>query len=933
MAGAELLGRAEELAALEHLLDSARTHPGVLVFDGEAGIGKTTLWREGVARARTRGFWVLAAEPTPTETPLAFAGLGDLLDEVPIEFLKRLPPPQRRALEISLLLVEPHGESADQRAVSLAVLTLLRSIAASAPLLIAVDDLQWLDVSSLHVLAFAMRRIQQGPVGVLVTRRSDEGKPDRLPTGLEPADELRPFLERRVIGPLSLGAIQRLVTQRTGKRPSRPLLAQIYRASGGNPFYALELARAQLDREQDRPGLPIQVPEQLRQLVQERIAALPGTTQETLLIAAALSDPTVDVVREAGGGSIAKAVETGVVELEGDRIRFSHPLHASVLYAEAPAGRRQRLHRRLAKISSNPEERARHLALGADRPDADVAAEIEVAARRAAARGAPEAAAEFYGHAAQLTPPELREDIVRRRIATIEHSYVAGDVERARGLAEALLRGLPEGNWRSDVLVLLSDMEEDLREAIDLCHRAIEAAGDDDCRLAMAYITLARIAARLGDFALQVTAQQEALKHAENDCDPGTLVMALQGVGNVTVLSGGAIDEATMNRALELDRQGVGLTALHRPRFWYGMQLYWTDQLDLARPLLNAELEQALRDGELVDRLHILYPLIEVEMRAGNWDLADRLAAEGLEQVLDIGQDFLVRSIVFQCLQLAVLRGRTEVARPRIGELMTQAEHAGDRWQKLSLLSLAAFLALSEGDPAEAWRWLEPALTLQDELGRDICLGMVPLFSIRPNAIEALVSLDELDRAEELLSRFEAHVERTRRPNGLVTSARSRALVAAARGDLEAARQALERALEAHALLPDPFERGRTLLVSGTVQRRGKSKRAAREALEEAQAIFAKLGARLWLERAEAELERVGGRRSAGGELTVTELKVAELVAGGKSNKEVAATLFMSVRTVEANLAKIYRKLEIDSRAELAARFASLEEPTESPMD
>jgi DNA-binding CsgD family transcriptional regulator len=395
----------------------------------------------------------------------------------------------------------------------------------------------------------------------------------------------------------------------------------------------------------------------------------------------------------------------------------------------------------------------------------------------------------------------------------------------------------------------------------------------------------------------------------------------MQGVGNVTVLNGGAIDEEIMQRAIEIDREEAALPAFHRPSFWYGMQLYWTDQLESAQPILTAELERALRGGELIDSLQILSPLIEVELRTGAWELAGRMADRGLEQALDIGHEYIVRSVTFQRLQLAVLRGEVEESRRGIAELTAQAVKVGDHWQRLALMSLAGLLELSLGAASEAWRWLEPAIRLQDELGRDISVAK-PLYTIRPNAIEALVAIDEIDQAELLLASFEQHVEKTKRPNGLVSSARSRALVAAARGDLDAAMSALERALAAHESLPDPFERGRTMLVLGTVARRAKRKRDAREALEEARGIFSGLGARLWTEKAETELERVGGRRDSSSGLTPTELQVAELVAAGSSNKEVAAQLFVSVRTVEANLSKIYRKLGVDSRSELAAQFS-----------
>lgn len=922
METAELLGRDYERAGLRRLLDRAERGLAGLLLDGEAGIGKTTLWREGIALANERGFRVLACEAAPTETPLAFAALGDLLDEVPLSSHKRLPPPQRHALETSLLLIEPGDAKADQRAVSVAVLSVIRSLAAKKPILIAIDDVQWLDASSARVLAFVLRRLSEGPIGLLMTRRSDEDTGAKLPLELDDSDGLGGVTEQLSLGPLSLGAIRRLLTQRTGYRVPRAVLNQLYRATGGNPLFALELARGGLEASSAAPVQPIPVPEPLRALVTERLVALPEATQATLLIAAALAEPTVELVRAAGGGSLSEAIESGAVELEGERIRFTHSLLASVLYAEAPPDRRLDLHKRLATIALGVEERAWHLALGNDTADERVALELDAAAVHAAARGAPEAAAELYEHATRLTPSDHLNEMHRRRHEAASHHFAAGDIERARTIAEEILSERESGPWRADMLVLLATIVENEQEAADLCRQAIEEAGEDENRLTTAYLALAIACSIQGDFSGQVDAQRAALEHAKRGSDKRLLVEALQGVGNVTVLSGGTIDEKIMQEAIAIDREEVTLPAFHSPSLWYGMQLYWLDELERARPILSAEYERAQHEGELIDSLQILSPLIEIEVRSGNWDLAGRMADEALEQALDIGYEYVIRGLGFQQLQLAALRGEVEETRTGLAEQMAEAERAKAHWQTLALTSLSGFLELSLGNAREAWRWLKTALELQDKLGRDISIAL-PLYSIRPNAIETLITLDEPDRAASLLKSFEQHVAATKRPNGIVSSARCRALVAASRGDLDSAAEAIDRAIVGHELLPDPFEHGRTMLVAGTIAHRAKQKRKARLALEQAAEIFDRLGARLWSVKAHAMLDRGGGQRGGEHDLTPTEQRIAELVAKGRSNKEVASALFVSVRTVEATLSKIYRKLELESRAELAARLTA----------
>lgn len=907
---------------MERLFSSTSREPYILMLEGEAGIGKTCLWLKGLRRARELGFTVLSCRPSPNETPLAFSALGDVLGELTEKFLPKLPSPQRNALEISLLLRESKGGAPDQRAVSLAALNLLRAALEKNPLLIAIDDVQWLDASSARVLAFVFRRIEHDRCRGLLARRFELEGLSSLPVEIENATRAAGALERHTVGPLDMTTLQRLVRKRIGTRLPHQILVSVCVASGGNPFFALELARAQSERRTIEPGDPLQVPESLGALIHQRLRKLPKATQKTLLIASALSEPTVELVTKAGGGSLDKAVEEGVIEITDERVRFDHPLHASVLYSEATPERRRELHRRLVAVAPSAEERARHLALGSEEPSTETAAELDRAASQAAARGAFEAAAEFFEHAARLTPSDQIDEIRRRRIQSAESFYVAGDLERAQALAEAMLAESSEGSWRADVLVLLSDLVENLREGAELCRRAVEAARGDDRRLALANIRLGAAYARLGDQPAQLKAQSAALEHAELSGDSRLIVEGLQGVVNATVLGGGEIDEAAMERAIAIERELGDLPVRHSPRFWLGNQLHLTDVLERARPLLDEAFERSLRDGEVTDRLHVVLPLIDLETRAGNWERCERLISDGLELALDVGQEYTERFLRAFELQLDILRGEVGHVREAIAALLAQAERSSDRPQAAHLLSLGGLFELSLGDAEAAWQRLEPAIRLQSTLGQSWCCGSAMSYAnIVPNTIEALVTLGQVQAAEHLLATQEAQTERTKFPSRVIVTARSRALVAAGKGDMNAATEALELALEAHKSLSEPFELGRTMLVLGGVERRAKRKRSAREALEQATAIFDVLGARLWTEKTRAELGRVTGRGEGGPELTAAERKVAELVAEGRTNKEVAALLFVSVRTVEAHLAKIFRKLGLESRSELASRL------------
>ena len=235
-----IVGRDEELSLVAAFLEAPAQLPAALLLEGEAGIGKSTVWRHGVELARANGFRVLETRPSESETALSFAGLGDLLGEAAYEVLPELPPPQARALEIALLLRDPGGAPPDQRGISTAFLGALRVLARRRSLLVAVDDVQWLDAPSLAVLEYAARRLRDEPVALLLTRRLVG---DDAPLTLERA--LGERLSRVAIGPLSLGSLHRLLRERLEVPLPRPLLRRIHELSGGNPFFALELARAQ----------------------------------------------------------------------------------------------------------------------------------------------------------------------------------------------------------------------------------------------------------------------------------------------------------------------------------------------------------------------------------------------------------------------------------------------------------------------------------------------------------------------------------------------------------------------------------------------------------------------------------------------------------------------------------------------------------------
>jgi predicted ATPase len=456
-----VVGREEELAALSDSLDSLSAGPMAFVLEGEAGIGKTTLWKEGVLLARTRGFRVLMSRPVPAEAQLPFAALGDLLDRALDDSMSALPDPQRHAVDVALLRIDAQGSPVDQRAVSLGVLGMVRAMAHEGTVILAMDDVQSIDPPSAAVIEFVLRRLEDEPVGVMASVRAGEGGRD--PLGLSatfPDDRLR----RVVVGPLEDGPIDRVLLSRLGEMLPPGSIQQLHRTSGGNPMFAIELGRAMLRRGiRALPEYALPIPEALRDLVRERLAALRAHVGRVLLVISALSNPTVALVTavlgslERTASSLAEAIKGGVIEVEDDRLRFSHPLISSVVYSDTPPDRRRQMHQRLAEVVRDIEERARHLALAAEAPDAEVAAALDDAARRARDRGAPSSAAELSEMASRLTPAGMEEAARRRTIAAAEYHFEAGDMGRARLLLQEVVRSAEPGLVRAEALRRLAN--------------------------------------------------------------------------------------------------------------------------------------------------------------------------------------------------------------------------------------------------------------------------------------------------------------------------------------------------------------------------------------------------------------------------------------------------------------------------------------------
>jgi AAA ATPase domain len=448
---ADVVGRDAELREITQFLAERGSLPQAVVLEGEPGIGKTTLWLAAVEQARRAGWRVLSCRPSPAEAQLSYACLADLLAGVGDHVLQSLPSPQRRAVDFVLLRAPAGPGAADYRATGAALLSVLNRLAEEAPVLLAIDDLQWVDSSSAQVVAFALRRLKTR-VSVLGALRSSGGG-DRAQVAALPDAERTRWLP---VGRLSLGALHQMLRERAGRSFPRPVLARIEQISGGNPFYALELARS--SRPERAADLAPLLPGTLAQLVRARVDGLPPGVQRALLAAATLAEPTVKLVELALGATPAAALglleaaeEGGVITFDGDRIAFTHPLLAAGVYSAATPGHRRGMHRRLAGISADPEQRARHIAAAAIRLAAESAAALDEGALRARSRGAPAAAAELLELAVKLGG-----DTAERRIRLAQHHFDAGNPPRARALLEETVAAMAPGRSRADALRLLA---------------------------------------------------------------------------------------------------------------------------------------------------------------------------------------------------------------------------------------------------------------------------------------------------------------------------------------------------------------------------------------------------------------------------------------------------------------------------------------------
>lgn len=915
--------------------------PAALVIEGEAGIGKSTLWRAGINLAAEHGYQVLAASPTRSEAALSYTVLADLLDPVFDELPARLDPRARTALEIALLRRSATPDRSSDltgprpRELGVAVLAAVRHLADTGPTLIAIDDEQWIDRGSAEVLAFALRRSGgRSPVKVLLCRRTGVSPDEPDEAGRPLPESLAAALSAEAVTllPLTDPAMLELVSTRLGATASLRLRQRVVLAAEGNPYRAGELVRALADvlrAEPDREPTELPLPDSLAQTLADRLAALSAPALAALVVVAALGRPSWETASQALDGRVpdpAAALDAAVASAAivvsvgrsgtAARLQPSHPLlGAAAVHALLP-GERRVLHRQLAAVVQGAEERARHLALGSAAPDPGVAAALDAGAAAARARGATYAAAELSELAMTFTPPQLNGDRVRRMLEATELSFAVGDLDRAAELGTHLAAGeLSVTEWERLLPVLV--------EAVYWTHgqpAAQRLLGDllrrphQPTRVrAVALACAADVGDGAGTPRAALVSEATALYAALGERDPAVLSTALVCLSDDQLDSGDGMALDLLARAVIAERQGSRwIPVCNRATSCRSYQRKIVDDLDGARAELTAAIQRAHAEGDETSLPALLGHLALTEYWAGRYPAGLDAAREGLAHA---SADRGVAPTVLYASRalLAVVTGDLATAREIVaGQLRADAATPPNK-KTLVYAHVLGLAALLDGEYRTALHHLDAARRLAETLGvREPGRRQ----RLEGDLGEALLANHRIDQALELGREHRTFGERHDRPTIVGVGYRIEGLALAAAGDFGAALAALEQAVAAHQISPLRLELPRSQLALGQTQRRSRARRPARATIEAAAAGFAALGATPYTALARAELHRLGGPRSAT-RLTSTEERVALLAGKGLSNQAIADELYISVRTVEGHLANVYRKLEITGRRDL----------------
>ena len=900
-----LYGRTAESGRLDALFDEAAAgRGGALVVRGEPGVGKTALLTDAVYRADVKVLWTQGFE---SEFPLAFAALHRLLRPI-LGSVERLPRRQADALLVAL--GERDGQPGDRFGVFLATLSLLTEAADTRPVAVVVDDAQWLDEVSAEALLFVARRVQSDRLAVVFAAR--EG-------------DVRRFdgrgLDETTIGGLDAAAAGALLAERAGLPISDEVRDILLAHTEGNPLALVELPTVLSELQlTGMAALPARLPltASVERAFLDRCVRLTAPAQTLVLMASADDSRLVAIIQRAvavlglSDQALAEVERSGLLRVSGAELHFRHPLVRSAVYGAATVQERQQAHRALAaalEAVGEHDRRAWHLALATEGPDEQVALELETVAARAEHRGGHAAASAAWERAAALSP--VLEDKGRRLFAAATSAWVAGRPGRARALADEAGQRTADPLRRADVETLRARLEWNVGSAATGYRMIITAARDVAAvdaeralEMAMLGTALATYGGAAGTFDTDVISLVPQLPEGSA---PRLRCLAAVVTGQHHIL-GGRMSEAAaaLRRAFDLvqltgeDENLLANTALGA--FHLG------DSRVTSRDLSRV-LEGARAAGDVSRMVFALSRMPMADIPLGRWDVVSASVDEALVLAHVTGQPALT------ALPLAW--------RALLGAFRGSAEGSG------TLVELAAVVAgeavgigaVAVNDIAEWARGVTAAA------GNDFSAAFHHLTQLELPAMGRAAAVDRLVAAAyaghpEMVVRWADDLEGFATDTGAVWAAAAAAHGRALINQGSAAEVDFRRALELHEADPRPFDRARTRLAYGELLRRAGRRVDSRVLLRAALETFDGLGATAWTDRARRELRASGEsarRRDPSTALTLTaqEQQVTHLVKQGLSNRDVAARLFVSPRTVEYHLSNAYQKLGVRSRGEL----------------
>ncbi|MFF1303334.1 ATP-binding protein [Streptomyces sp. NPDC058307] len=905
MGSRPLTGR-HELLDLVRAESAAR--PGVLLH-GPAGIGKSTLLTALTASAPGT---VLSCEPAEDDARLPFAALVDLFARVPRRCLESLAPEPRAALGAALLHHPWPEDGRSRLALRVAVLDALRALASTGPVLLVVDGVQWLDEPTAEVLAFAVRRLDRPGIRVLAAERVPDGG---QPQGLR---NCPPGTLELAVPPLTDAEVAHLVRHRLGTDLPPAALRSVQENAAGNPLYAQELARAALDG--------VDVPPGLRDLLLSRARTLPEPARLTLLVASTAARPSLTLLRATGlpdpVADLAAAERLGVATADAEgTVRFPHPLIRAALQADAPQHARRQAHTLLARAVADPVERARHLAHAHPYEDEATARTLTSAAETARQGGAPSTAFELAALAARRTPGDHPADRAGRLLAAADYACDAGRLEEAGEAAGTVLAESDSARLRVRArLILLRNAGQALEGAGDLIEEGLEdAAGDPESQARLHHWAAVR-----GLVCGELEAADRHARQAALAGDTETRVAALATLARVRSLAGEPdAADAALAAALTLSGGTDG-----GPESWRLIRMRAILALDSDRVTeAHGQLTRLLAAiGEFAgveDVLATLVALTRVQVRAGYCREALHTADRCSRALAEAGVQ--AAPALYAAALAATAGGSVDEARELAGRAVRASEADGDRLFLVRALAVLGQAELLGGDPHGAAAAVE-ALQRVRALGTAMRAADPPLLHWYADLAEALVVLGENDEAGAVVREAYARVSAATPDSVPAALERAEGLREAGLGRAKEGAARLRAAVDRLRQLPLPVELVRTLIALGAVERRSRRRSTARQILGEALETATRIGAAPLASRARDELARLDagdrGGEAGGPELTPTEARIAALVGGGATNREVAAELFISVKTVEGALSRVYRKVGVRSRTALAHAMA-----------